>query len=607
MADFLGELQEQFGYLHPNSKLTRSVGETSELRRIRDAPRRTWQDDPQLPELVRLLTLAYRHTDAPTAQCLPAWPSGRPRCAGCEAKTLLPRQAKLLQEAHDSGEGAFGVLRVGGGKTLISLLLPTVLKAERPLLVVPADLKEKTLLEARQYALHWRVAPMKVVSYHFLANPKNQLWLWDYKPDLIVLDESENASPGSKCAKRIGRYKKAFEKTRVVPMSGTPGGRSIKDYWHTCRWALGSRAPVPADPLETGAWAYAMDEKVPPEARFDPGALLSLAPTDASLEPEVRARLAYRARFNSTPGVVCTTDDVPPVGLKLWTTDFEIPAAAQEMIAAMREDWTTPDGHDFSMPMDLWRHARDLGCGFFYKWDPYPPDWWLFPRRAWHKFAREALKYSRTKDSVTHIIAAIEAGEMDDGGLYKAWKDVEDRFVPNPVPVWVHDSMVRHCTEWLRENPKDGLVWAERRAFGERLSELSGRPYFRQKGLDAQGRLIDSFDGGSAVVSVKSCGKGHNLQQYRTNLIPSPPSVGKIVEQLLGRTHREGQGADVVLGEFLLTCRESYQSMAQAIRDAKCIEERDGQLQKLCYAQRDFRAVMSLVESPEENWTSLGV
>jgi hypothetical protein len=602
MSDLLGELQDQFGYLH-HATLSRSVGETSELKRIRDAERRVWQDDPALPRLTELLTRLLKHTDTCATPC-------PPRCKGCEAQALLPRQAAALREAYEVG-GVVAGLRAGAGKTLLSLLLPTLLKAERAVLIVPASLHAKTISEGRQYSRHWRTGAIKVVTYEWCNHPNQLNWFKEYQPDLVVADESQKLKDASvKTWKRLARYAKLPEsKLRwFVPMSGSLAGRTIRDYWHYIRLALKSRAPVPKDPFEAKAWAYALDEKVPPDARFEPGALLSLAPTDAALDPLTRARHAYRSRFTSSRGIIFTADDVPPVGLSVSVEEFQIPQSVSAAIKEMRETWETPSGRTFDDPLSLWRHCQAMGCFGFYEWDPPPPEEWLWARKAWHKYCREALKYSRSLDSKVHLIEEIQAGTRDDCGAYAEWQRVKPLFKDDESTrraVWMHDTTLTRCADWLAENPK-GICWVAFRAFGERLSQVTGIPYFRAGGLDGQGRLIDEYEGGPAIASVKACMEGHNLQQFSSNLLSWAPSKGPWCEQILARTHREGQQADEVTALILLTCKESYQSLAQSLRDAKCIQDRDGQPQRLWYSQHDYEPVMNLVEAPELYWQSKG-
>jgi hypothetical protein len=53
----------------------------------------------------------------------------------------------------------------------------------------------------------------------------------------------------------------------------------------------------------------------------------------------------------------------------------------------LRSQWETPDGWPISEPAIRNQHARELGLGFFYRWNPRPPDEWLDARRAY--FAAE--------------------------------------------------------------------------------------------------------------------------------------------------------------------------------------------------------------------------
>src|SRR4030042_934287 len=102
------------------------------------------------PDYHRIVALSLRkwgETPEDTAfyRCL----SEALRLAGSEA-VLRPVQAAALEELHDM-RGLFGSIRVGGGKTLVSLLAPVVLGSVRPLLIIPAALRDKTKRHARNY------------------------------------------------------------------------------------------------------------------------------------------------------------------------------------------------------------------------------------------------------------------------------------------------------------------------------------------------------------------------------------------------------------------------------------------------------------------------
>ena len=272
----------------------------------------------------------------------------------------------------------------------------------------------------------------------------------------------------------------------------------------------------------------------------------------------------------------------------------------------MRKTWCTPDGNPFKFAVQLWAHAQEIGSGLVYVWDPPAPPEWLKAKADWCKFVREELKYSRTKDSSVHIVEAIRAGELDDGGTLARWHAIKPTFVPNPVPIWIHTRMLEHCAAWLKEHPR-GLVWTPFRAFGERLEAETGVPYFGRKAEDSRGRSLDGYHG-PAIVSLKAGKKGLNLQfTHHENLFHAPPSKGDWIEQALGRTHRGGQTESTVTGEFVLTCTESYQSLAQAERDAFWAQQTLAQPQKLVYADKDFTHIAGMDPDDQDTWKDRGV
>lgn len=568
------------------------VQETAELRRIRDLPRRVWQDDPALPRLIELMTNWLRHTPTRCAG----------RCVGCDAQALKPAQAILLREFNDSRSvigvhGACGPLRPGAGKTLVALLAPTVIKATKPLLVVPAGQLPRMRQEGLQYARHWRVAPVEMVTYEFLSHPKNLHWLAQFDPDCVICDESHKLkSTQSKGWKRL--FKLMRDKPTMAVMFLSASYSHLLGYGHIVRAALRSRAPVPSDPFERRSWALAMDDDVHELDKVAPGALLRLGPDVPAPDDRTKARRIYQSRLTSTKGYVSTLEDIPPCSLYLNVHELAIPGHMQTAIQTMREKGETPWGESFVCAADLWRHSRTMGgYGLFHRWDPPAPGPWREARRAWHAFAREELKGARDIDSTVHIEEAIKAGELDDGGLLAAWEQIEPTFKPNSVPVWKDDTPLHFATEWLKEH--EGLVWVDTPEFGRRLEAHAGVPYFSSGGLDSTGRLIDLYKG-PAIVSIAACREGHNMQKtHHRNLFMTPPVTHEWLEQALARTHRDGQVEDEVHATFLLTTKETYLTLARTARKAQADYEAHGQPQKILYGTRDLGPVEELINNPE--------
>lgn len=577
--------------------MLKQVPHSAEFVRIAALPMRQWKEYPELEWLRDALTAKYLYN--PT-KC-------KKVCQGCKAERLNAPQATGLMEAHDLPGGAFLPFRPGAGKTLEGFLLPAVLEAKNPYLVVPAGLEAKTRKEYLEYARHWRLPAISIVTYEFLSHPKNLHWFMEAKPDFVVFDEAHNLrNDRCKAWRRWIRYSASNPGIKTVYMSGSAAGRKLFEIYHQLRSALKQNAPVPATKVEMDAWGRCVDEKVPLDFRLPPGALDRLPGHDEEENPLRRARLKFRDRLNSTPGVVSTLEDVPAVGLRIWVKEIEMPREVRDMFAAMREDFITPGGDSFKLAIELWNHCRTLGCGTYRAFRPPPPNEWRLARYEWHKFAREWLSARHILDSEVHLVQAIEAGEVDDDGLYQAWKEVEPTYDPeaNSVVVWVHDIVVDYATTWLQEH--GGLVWVPHRSVGERLAERAKVPYFRDGGCDALGRLVDDYTG-PCVVSIDSCGEGHNLQAHSKNLILSTPSTGSAVEQLLARTHRDGQEEHEVTAEFVVTCQEAYQSLAQACRDAVFAAETSGQPQRLCYANRELGPVEDMIHDEEQdNWKEYG-
>jgi hypothetical protein len=138
--------------------------------------------------------------------------------------------------------------------------------------------------------------------------------------------------------------------------------------------------------------------------------------------------------------------------------------------------------------------------------------------------------------------------------------------------------VLEYARDWMIKN--EGIVWVEHVAVGEKLSEISGFSYFGESGRDAKGQNIEESRG-SIIASIAANGEGRNLQKWSRNLILSCPPGGGTWEQLLGRTHRQGQESDEVTIEVLLSCIEHYEGFEQAKRDALYVQDTTGQTQKL--------------------------
>ena len=466
--------------------------------------------------------------------------------------------------------------------TLISLLAPTALQAERPILFVPADLREKTntvsLLQLRK---DWKLHPrLRVIGYSELSLAKNATMLNDLKPDLIIMDEVHALSHRTAGrTRRMLRYLAEHPETKVVAMSGTVTSKSLKNFAHIAEWALRSNCPLPLDWRTLREWADCLDADVPDEMRMHPGALMKWADE----EDLTAARDGFRRRLVETPAVVASHAD--ELGTSLVIRPANAPRLSPktwQMIDDLRRTWKTPNGDDIAEAVDLWRHIRELALGFWLRWDPVAPQDWLEARSEWKQNVRAAIKQPSLHPVDTELQwwnqCAAAGGNLPSTHPWHAWRAIKDSFKINSVAEWVDDGALLACQEWM-ERSEGGIVWTSHRAFGPRLAELSGRTYHGA----GDSSILHTTDQ-TIIASAAAHGQGKDLQRWSSNLVTAPSASGKAWEQVLGRTHRPGQEADTVTCDVFVHVPELVDAFVKAQAAARYIEETTGNSQKLCYA-----------------------
>ncbi len=549
--------------------MTQSVRRTPEVDRILALPRRVQPTD--LTALIADVTAALK------------------RVAGDQ--TLFGIQALAIFEAllHN---GLIGNIDVGEGKTLITFVLAHVLEAERPLLLLPAKLIEKTVAEHAAYAKHWHVTPLKdltICSYEKLGLVQYKTILDDLRPDLVMGDEAHNLKDDRAARTKVfARYMKANPATKCVWLSGTFMQRSVTDFAHLARWALKGGAPVPATKAETDDWAWALDDKLDPEVRWHPGALLKFcAPVDEVPDDLVAtARKGFQRRLRETPGVVTSTHDPnsAPCAITISAVTPDYQPDTEANFARLRGAWSLPDGWPLESPTEVWAHAREMAVGMYYVWDPRPPKPWLEARREWSALVTETLSRSRTLDSERHFADTIDAGKFNDGGVLARWRKIQRTFRINQRAVWFDDSALDLCVAWL-DGHTDGIVWVEHVAFGRELARRTGRKYYGAEGRAADGELLTVDVGpGPVIASIRANREGRNLQRWSANLVTAPPDLADVWQQLIGRTHRKGQRADEVTVEIFLGCLEHASAFRNAMSGAVTLRDTVGARSKLLLA-----------------------
>lgn len=541
-----------------------AVKKTKELERIVALPRRGQLD---IDLLVETMTAFFRK------------PGGE--------QVLRPMQALALCELM-MRRGLFAPMPVGSGKTLVSLLAAVAIEAVRPVLLVPASLKEKTRRDKEELDKHWRLPEnLEIVGYEWLSQSTNRTALLDYEPDLIIADEAHKLKNlRSARANRVKEYMRKAPDTAFVAMSGSMTKSSIMDYAHFIRWALGEEErPLPNDPEQLETWARALDHHRGGNAiqRGNPGALSMLCDDEElnlwRYDRHKAARLAYRRRLQETVGVVASFGTSVEAALNISACRPQVPSEITEPLGQLRAGWELPNGEVFDDPVRVQAAAKQLALGMYYIWDPPAPAHWLQARKIYSAFVRDKIARSPVLD--TELLVRRRYAESPE---VLDWLAVKDDFTINTVPTWISEEIVHWCANWGQKNP-GGIIWTEHVFFAEKLAEVSGFPYFGQKGIGPAGLFIDDADPKQTIIaSIASNCTGRNLQNRCRNLITSMPSSGVTVEQLLGRTHREGQEEDEVLVDVLITAVEQQNCFWAAVSEARYAHQSTGAPQKILLA-----------------------
>lgn len=641
------------------------VSDTPEMRRVLALPRRDWKVAIQHNDLYKRMTQAYR---------VPG---------GTQELRLI--QAACLAEAHDTG-GLFAPVGAGEGKTLIQYLLPVVMpNIQRPMAVVPSGLVDKTWDEFKEYQKHWVCHPAfmtrdrfleHIIGYQSLGRDSGRDALQHKLPQLVIPDEVHYLAnrEGAARAKRFDRFMLANPNTIVCGMSGTISNRSIMEYWHIAYWCLKSRLFLPRVQAEAERWSDVLDEKKTDSiGRRGIGAMWFLfndeekkiafpertAPLGRTqqmpnffYEDQTRmARKAYARRMVDTPGVICSTDERPACSLRIVRHDIEPNETVKQHLRNLRPKGDmpgfTPNGEVVTTPFEMWRIARQIACGFYYKWVPAAPKEWLSARNTWNWLVQQVTqpdgqlreKYAHLHlDSPFQVALAITGANSEtfdedasaraagldpdaipDGYTIYDWRDDEGRSIRDPVyaqrvaherkasitdPTLVTAYQkwaairgtfkVNVVDEWVDDTvlkfcvewmrkKGSGIVWTEHRGFGKRLAQLLGTGFCSDKGRDENKKTLESYAGRPVVASTSANSEGRNLQAWHNNLVVTIMPLGKLVEQNIARTHRQYQKADTVYWEYVVACEEQDRGFDQIMADARYAQDTLKKSQRILY------------------------
>jgi len=386
------------------------VSDSIDLQRILAIDRRKPPTKEQEQLLVDRITPIYKidRTDMGPCRCNAIRPNedGSPACI----TTLRSTQCWALMEIA-TAKGLLGSIGVGHGKTILDILAALAMPdCKVALLLVKPDLVPQLIVEYELLEQHFRVptlivhdnsnysriipgAPnLHVMPLSRLSRKNASDFIQGLNPDTVIIDEVQRIKDVEGAASsRVMRHFEDNPETRFAGWTGTLSDTSIKDYAHIAYLALKHRSPLPIDGIVVDDWARCLD---PSETPAPAGKLFLLC------DPGEHVESGFNRRLTETCGVVATTSSAIEAPLVITERKSPpIPTIIKDALRDLRDNWRRPDGEQFVEAYEVARSAREVACGFHYRWKfvngelevPGLVDKWLEVRKAWNQELRAKL------------------------------------------------------------------------------------------------------------------------------------------------------------------------------------------------------------------------
>lgn len=576
-----------------------------------------------------------------------------------EAGFRLQRgQAEALM-AFRSNDGLFAPLRVGSGKTLVALRCIGIAfekGIQRAALFVPPQVHAQLV----DHDIGWvrRRVPLGVTFYPMggktrerraaLAGGRRGCWIIPYsllsaqdafetlekiRPELMVFDEAHMLKYRTSArTKRVWTYWKKHQ-PKVVTLSGTMTGKSLREFSHLLVMALRDGAPVPFEANVVNEWASIIDSTDAGEGTWRQESSASAGPLRPLINwsrenfPQIRVgfdtqgfRQAFQNRLITTPGVVSSPGDEVASSLLFENIPVDSMktdggARMADLLDDLDSQWLSPDGDEIEHAMVLWKWKNELTSGI-YNSLVWPTEEqcaqrgtsretlveskrYHEARQVYHKVLRKWFQNHHHKPGLdTPFLVAADMNNHKHANvgveLYEAWRhmracDFPGRIERDSIPMKICSYKVDAAIRWMLQHPdKKGIVWYYHQEVGRWIAEKAEEAGITNAMHCPAGKSIDRIladpaqaDGKFLICSISAHSTGKNLQFLTDQLFVQLPISEQKTEQSVGRTHRKGQMSDLVTIYTMISNEIDEMALASHLNDATYVYETTGETRKL--------------------------
>ena len=479
-----------------------------------------------------------------------------------------------------------------------------------------------------------------ILPYSLLSVPDTRELIDGIMPELVIADEAQNLAN-----RRAARTRRVMEYINDhtplgVAVSGTLTRKGVADYYHLMRWCCGMVSPLPLIQSTAFEWGEIIDSdasQINEESPITPdssGTLHQIIqwarrefPKDPLHNTVAGFRRAYNRRMTTSPSVVCSSDAEIGTSLIIHNTpvakykEAEGWTVLNELITQVDELWVTPNGDEIEYAIHCWKWLNELSAGF-YNQLTWPTEEKVALSKQVDDSEAEALLLMSMEAHTAHQHMArmmrmffdqedspldtpmLVANDMARNGsenvpqeLYSAWSEwhallFEGMPERESTAVRVCSYKIDAAVEWAKSLRKGGLIWYYHQEVGRWIYEQ-----LRVHGVDVlhcpagnehNGTIIDLANQSKMVVaSISAHGTGKNLQHFSEQFIIQWPRSAGDAEQMLGRTHRNGQMADELIVNLCKTLPFDAINFGACLNDALYVHQTMGNKQKIIYAGYD--------------------